>query len=49
MGMQEKDEKPFWAQFLRSDYIKEKEPKPLLGMVMDVLDGNAKLEEYEDD
>ena len=23
MGLGEKDEKPFWAKFLRSDYLKE--------------------------
>ena len=47
MGGQENEEKPFWTQFLRTDY--DNEPKALLPMVMDVLDGNVKLDQIEDD
>lgn len=37
LGIQEDDEKPFWAKFLKSDH--EEEPKSLLGGVLAVLDG----------
>jgi hypothetical protein len=38
MGLAENDEKPFWAKFLRSDYI-EDDSGPLLPKVMEVLEG----------
>lgn len=44
MGMGEEDaEKPFWAKFLRSDYLEE-DDGPVLGRVMDVLDGNMTVD-----
>jgi len=44
MGLGEKEEKPFWAKFLRSDYLQE-DDRPLLPDVMDVLEGNKQLDE----
>jgi hypothetical protein len=44
LGGEESEEKPFWAKFLQSDFQKE-EPKPLLPMIMDVLAGNATVDE----
>ena len=43
MGLQENEEKPFWAKFLKSDYLQEDEP--LLPKVMEVLDGNKGVDE----
>jgi len=46
--MEENEEKPFWAQFLKSDYGKPAEkPAPLLPMILDVLDGNASVNEMQ--
>ena len=44
MGLGEKEEKPFWAKFLKSDYLKE-DDGPILGKVMEVLDGDKKVDE----
>ena len=44
MGLGEKEDKPFWAKFLRSDYLKE-DDRPLLPDVLDVLEGNKKVDE----
>lgn len=40
MGLGEKEEKPFWAKFLRSDYLADDNDGPLLPKVMEVLEGN---------
>ena len=45
MGLGEKEEKPFWAKFLRNDYMQEDNDRPLLPDVMEVLEGNKNLEE----
>jgi hypothetical protein len=45
MGLGEKEEKPFWAKFLRNDYMQDNEDRPLLPDVMDVLEGNKNLDE----
>jgi len=37
MGLGEKEDKPFWAKFLRSDYLKEEDDGPLLPQVLDVF------------
>lgn len=42
---EENPEKPFWAKFLRTDYLDQSEDGPVLGKVMDVLEGNMPLEE----
>jgi hypothetical protein len=44
MGLGEKDEKPFWAKFLRSDYLKDAD-EPLLPKVLEVLDGDKVVDE----
>ena len=44
MGLGEKEEKPFWAKFLRSDYLKE-DDGPILSKVLEVLDGDGKVDE----
>ena len=44
MGLGEKEEKPFWAKFLRSDYL-EPDDGPLLPKVMDVFDGKIEVDE----
>ena len=48
MGLGEKEEKPFWAKFLRSDYLNEDDDKPLLPDVLDVLEGNKNFDEMVD-
>ena len=45
MGLEEKEEKPFWTKFLRSDYLEEEDKAPLLPQVMDVLEGNKGVDE----
>ena len=40
---EESTEKPFWAKFLRSDYL-ESDDGPVLGKVMDVLEGNMTVD-----
>lgn len=46
MGMGEENaEKPFWAKFLRSDYMDQSDDGPVFGKVMDVLEGNMPIEE----
>jgi len=45
MGLGEKEDKPFWAKFLSHDYQKEVDSGPMLSNVMDVLEGNKKLED----
>ena len=45
MGLGEKDEKPFWAKFLRSDYLQEDDDGPLLPKVLDVLEGNKEIDQ----
>lgn len=45
MGLGEREDKPFWAKFLRSDYLQEEGSGPLLPAVLDVLDGNKKVDE----
>ena len=42
---EENEEKPFWAKFLRSDYLDQSDDGPVLGKVMDVLEGNMTVEE----
>jgi len=44
MGLVENEEKPFWAKFLRSDYLQD-DAGPLLPDVMEVLEGNKQLDE----
>ena len=45
MGLgEEKEEKPFWAKFLRSDY-KPDDDGPILGKVLAVLDGEKNVDE----
>jgi len=41
----ENEEKPFWAKFLRSDYLQDDHNGPLLPGVMEVLEGNKQLDE----
>jgi len=45
LGLEETEEKPFWTKFLRSDYLDEADPAPLLPGVLDVLDGNKGVDE----
>ena len=45
LGLEETEEKPFWTKFLRSDYMDEAEPAPLLPGVLDVLEGNKGVDE----
>lgn len=45
LGLEETEEKPFWTKFLRSDYLDEADPAPLLPGVLEVLDGNKKVDE----
>ena len=45
LGLEETDEKPFWTKFLRTDYLDEAEPAPLLPGILDVLDGNKGVDE----
>jgi hypothetical protein len=45
MGLGENDEKPFWAKFLRSDYLEDDHAQPLLPGVIDVLEGNKAIDE----
>lgn len=45
MGLEEKEDKPFWTKFLRSDYLGEEDKAPLLPQVMDVLEGNKGIDE----
>jgi hypothetical protein len=46
MGMGEENaEKPFWAKFLRADYMDQSDDGPVLGKVLDVLDGNLTVDE----
>ena len=45
MGLEEKEEKPFWTKFLRTDYLQEENSAPLLPAIMDVLDGNKGVDE----
>lgn len=44
LGLQENEEKPFWAKFLKSDYLKD-DDEPLLPKVMEVLDGKKGVDE----
>ena len=44
MGLEEKEDKPFWAKFLRSDYM-IKDDGPILSKVMQVLDGEKAVDE----
>jgi hypothetical protein len=44
MGLGEKDDKPFWTKFLRTDYLDE-DSGPLLPKVMEVLEGNKVVDE----
>lgn len=44
LGLQENEEKPFWAKFLKADYLQE-DDEPLLPKVMEVLDGNKGVDE----
>jgi hypothetical protein len=37
LGLGEKEEKPFWAKFLRSDYLEENDDGPMLDKVLDVF------------
>jgi hypothetical protein len=48
LGLGEKEEKPFWAKFLRSDYLQEDDDGPLLPKVLDVLEGNKGLSDVVD-
>ena len=48
LGFKESEEKPFWAQFLKSDYQKE-QPKSLLADVMDVLGGKKTVADLHHD
>jgi len=43
--LEETEEKPFWTKFLRTDYLDEADPAPLLPGVLDVLDGNKGVDE----
>ena len=45
MGLEETEEKPFWTKFLRTDYMNDDAPAPLLPQIMDVLDGNKGVDE----
>lgn len=45
LGLEETEEKPFWTKFLRSDYLDEADPAPLLPGVLEVLDGNKRVDE----
>lgn len=48
IGFKENDEKPFWAQFLKSDNTKPAEqPTSLLSGVMDVLHGKKTVNELK--
>ena len=44
MGLEEKEDKPFWAKFLRSDYL-VKDDGPILSKVMEVLEGDKVVDE----
>lgn len=47
MGLVEKEDKPFWAKFLKQDYMKEKEESDgggVLQKVLDVFDGTKKVD-----
>ena len=46
LGAEENEERPFWAKFLSSDY-NQKEEKPLLDGVMQVLEGNATVDDLK--
>ncbi len=46
MGLGEKEEKPFWTKFLKSDYGSVNDlDKPLLPQVLDVLEGTKNVDE----
>ena len=45
MGLAEREDKPFWAKFLRNDYLEQQDSAPLLPAVLDVLEGNKKVDE----
>ena len=49
MNMEEKEEKPFWTKFLTTDYVESTQPKSILPMVMDILEGNATTEQLRKD
>ena len=44
---EENEDKPFWTKFLRSDYLGEEDQGPLLPDVLDVLDGNKKVDDLK--
>ena len=44
MGEEDAD-KPFWAKFLRADYMDQSDDGPVLARVMDVLDGNLAVDD----
>ena len=44
MGEEDAD-KPFWAKFLRSDYMDQSDDGPVLAKVMDVLDGDLAVDD----
>jgi len=46
MGLAEKEERPFWMKFLKSDYGTANDlDKPLLPQVLDVLEGTKHVDE----
>ena len=45
MGLGEREDKPFRAKFLRNDYLEQQDSAPLLPAVLDVLEGNKKVDE----
>ena len=45
MGLAEREDKPFWAKFLRNDYLEQQDSGPVLPGVLDVLEGNKKVDE----
>lgn len=47
MGLGEKEEKPFWAKFLRNDYLQADDDKPLVNDIIDVLEGNKNIDELD--